>query len=58
MQSLELMKETIVAMPQCGISTTGKYVEWAIHVIPRSRTCPDNACEGEAEEKRACGTGG
>ena len=40
-----------------GLSTTRKYVEWAIHAIPRSRSCPDNACEGEAEEKRACGTG-
>ena len=26
-------------------------------VISRLRTCPDNACEGEAEERRACGSG-
>ena len=35
----------------------GKFRGLINHLINRQRTCPDNACEGEAEEKRGCGSG-
>jgi len=50
------------APTQCGVwSTWGDWGECTVSCgggeQVRSRSCPDNACEGEAEEKRACGTG-
>ena len=35
----------------------GKFRGLINHLINRQRTCPDDACEGEAEEKRGCGSG-
>jgi len=50
------------APTQCGVwNAWGDWGECTVSCgggeQVRSRTCPDNACEGEAEEKRACGTG-
>lgn len=40
-----------------NIGESDKFRQSKKCVICRLRTCPDNACEGEPEEKRVCGSG-